>query len=81
MKTINQTKSFVTTSKEEVNSICILVSFSYPIVDLYGLKGKMIQISKLLLIRVGSYKDNGLTCFENTIGAQAEKLRKDVFKT
>ena len=40
----------------------------------------MIQISKLLWIRVVSQRDNGLTCFENTIEPPVEKFRKDVAK-
>ena len=30
--------------------------------------------------RVGLYRDDGLTCFENVSGPQAEKIRKDVIK-
>ena len=30
--------------------------------------------------RVGLYRDDGLACFENVSGPQAEKIRKDVIK-
>ena len=30
--------------------------------------------------RVGLYRDNGLPCFENASGPEAEKIRKDVIK-